>query len=188
MLLAASSAGAQPMAEPRPGDVSLAVFGIAGQGFNQELARGQGFSEFGGAAVVGSRLVSRRLELQLELHPVTLIRQPVGAAHGPRETVAAFAADIGLRWFPGPRGGFAPFVEILDGPYYALRRTPARGTRFNFLTQAGFGARLPSRDRWRPEIFGRWFHISNANTGARNPDWDYWAIGIGGRFALPAGR
>jgi len=162
---------------------------MAGQGFHQELSRGQGFSEFGTVAVQGSRSLSRRLELQLDFHPLMLIRQPAAPPHGQRETVAAFALDIGLRWFPAPADWrIAPYVEVLDGPFYAVRRVPTTGTRFNFLTQAGLGALLPLGRHWHPEVFGRWVHVSNAGAGRHNPDWDYWAIGVGGRLALPARR
>ncbi len=158
---------------------------MAGQGFHQELARGQGFSEFGTVAIEWSRAVSRRLQLQLDFHPLMLIRQPLEPPHGKRETVEAFALDLGLRWFPAPISGrVAPYVEILEGPFYALRRVPATGSTFNFLTQAGFGFLLPRRGHWCPYAFARWVHISNGGTGKHNPDWDYWAIGIGGRRGL----
>ncbi len=144
---------------------------MAGQGFHQELSRGQGFSEFGTVAVEGSYLVSRRLELLLDFHPLMLIRQPAVPPHGERETVAAFALDIGLRWFPAPAGWrIAPYLEILDGPFYSVRRVPTTGTRFNFLSQAGFGALLPLGRRLHPEVSCRWVHISNAGIGQHNPD------------------
>jgi hypothetical protein len=166
---------------------------MAGQGFHQELGRGQGFSEFGTSAVQASRFVSRRLELQIELQPLMLIRQPAVPPHGRRETVEAFALDVGIRWFPRwfPAPGewrWAPYVEVLDGPFYAVRRVPTTGTRFNFLTQAGFGTLLSAGKRWHPQVFARYVHISNAGTGRHNPDWDYWAIGIGGRLELGKSR
>lgn len=181
---AASAPGQAPL-DRRPGDISFAVDGIAGQGFHQELARGQGFSEFAAVSVGVSRFVSRRLELQLAFHPLLLIRQPAVPPHGKRETVEAFALGVGFRWFPGPADWrVAPYLEILAGPFYAVRPVPVTGTRFNFVTQTGFGAVLPLGRRWHPEVFCRWVHISNAGTGQHNPDWDYWAIGIGGRLAL----
>jgi hypothetical protein len=191
LLLCASvlTARAQLVSDRRAGDLSLGVYGMAGQGFHQELSRGQGFSEFATAAVEASCAVSRRLELQLDFHPLMFIRQPAVPPHGERETVAAFALDVGLRWSPAPSvWRIAPYLEILAGPFYAVARVPTTGTRFNFLTQTGFGAVLPLGRRWHPEVFGRWAHISNAGTGQHNPDWDYWAVGVGARLALPDRR
>jgi Lipid A 3-O-deacylase (PagL) len=172
-------------AQVAEGERSLSLYGMAGQGFHQE---GQGFSEFGTAAVAISRALSRSLELQAEWHPLMLVRQPVrtDVPHGRRETVEAFAFDIGVRWFPAPAAWrVRPYAELLDGPFYALRRVPASGSTFNFLTQAGFGVVLPARGQWQPYVFSRWVHISNAGTGHHNPDWDYWSIGVGGRLAVP---
>jgi hypothetical protein len=177
---------AQELSQRRSGDLNVGIFGMAGQGFHQELGRGQGFSEFGAAGLEAARSVSRRVELQIELQPLMLVRQPLEHPRGKRDTVAAFALDVGLRWFPGPADWrWAPYFEILDGPFYSPRRVPTTGSRFNFLTQVGFGADLPSGKRWHPRVFARWVHISDAGTGRHNPDWDYWAIGYGAGFDLP---
>jgi hypothetical protein len=161
------------------------VYGIAGQGFHQELSRGQGFSEFGGIGLAAAQGVSRKLELSLDFHPLLLIRQPAVPPHGRRETVASFALDVGLRWSPvSSWRGLLPYGELLAGPFYSVRRVPARGTRFNFLTQTGVGVVRLGPGRWNPYFAARWVHISNAGTGEHNPDWDYWAFAIGGRLRI----
>lgn len=170
---------------PARGVRTLEVYGIAGQGFHQELSRGQGFSEFGGLGLAFGKGISRKVELSLDLHPLTLIRQPAVPPHGRRETVASFALDVGARWFPvRPWAGVLPFAELLAGPSYSVRRVPTRGTRFNFMTQTAFGATARRAEGWSPYAAARWVHISNAGTGQHNPDWDYWAVAIGGRLTL----
>jgi len=164
------------------GDRELRAFVVSGQSFHPE---GQGFAEIGSPVIQWGRFLSRRLEALVELHPLILVNQPKTPPYGERETVEAFAADVGLRWYFGPeRWLLKPYLEILDGPLYALRRVPARGSTFNFLTQMGGGIRLPFGERWHPFVAYRWVHISNAGTGMHNPDWDFHGLLIGGSLVL----
>jgi Lipid A 3-O-deacylase (PagL) len=166
---------------------TLAAFGMAGQSFGERERHG--FAEFGSFALQGGKFVSRRTELLVEAHPVFLVRQPRVPPEGPRETVDAFALDLGIRWFPAPLDWSArPYVEFLEGPFYALRRVPATGSTFNFLTQAGLGVVLPFGERFHPYVSWRWVHISNAGTGRHNPDWDFSTLLVGASMTLGAGR
>lgn len=171
-------------AEERPfGDRELRTFVAAGQSFHPEH---QGFAEFGSPVVQWGRFLSRRLEVLVEAQPLFVVNQPEFPPDGERETVVAFAVDVGLRWYFTP-SAWRPklYLEILDGPFYALRRVPARGSTFNFLTQMGGGVRLPSGERWHPFVSYRWVHISNAGTGMHNPDWDFHGLLVGGSLVLP---
>jgi hypothetical protein len=170
-------------AEERPfGGRELRVFVAAGQSFHPE---GQGFAEFGSPVVQWGRFLSRRLEVLAEVQPLFVVNQPKFPPDGERETVEALAVDIGLRWYVTPTA-WRPklYLEILDGPLYALRRVPARGSTFNFLTQMGGGVRLPLGERWHPFVSYRWVHISNAGTGTHNPDWDFHGLLVGGSLVL----
>ena len=164
---------------------TLAIFGMAGQSFGERDRHG--FAEFGSLAVQGGKFVSRRTQLLIEAHPVFLTRQPKNPPEGPRETVESFALDLGIRWFPAPLEWRArPYVEVLEGPFYALRRVPARGSTFNFLTQAGLGVILPLGDRFHPYVSWRWVHVSNAGTGMHNPDWDFSTLLLGASMSFGA--
>jgi len=180
--LALSSAA---RAEERPR--TLSAFVTFGQSFGERERHG--FAEFGSIALVGGTFVSRRTELLIEAHPLFLVRQPRIPPEGPRETVEAFALDVGVRWFPAPLSWRArPYVEVLEGPFYALRRVPATGSTFNFLTQAGLGAILPLGEGWHPYVSWRWVHVSNAGTGHHNPDWDFSSLILGASVAVGRSR
>jgi hypothetical protein len=176
LLLAGGAVADEP---PR----TLAAFGMAGQSFGERERHG--FAEFGSFALQGGKFVSRRTELLVEAHPVFLVRQPKAPPEGPRETVDAFALDLGIRWFPAPLDwSLRPYVEFLDGAFYGLRRIPATGSTFNFLTQAGLGVILPFGARFHPYASWRWVHISNAGTGHHNPDWDFSTLLFGASMTL----
>jgi|KBSSwiStaDraftv2_1062776.scaffolds.fasta_scaffold00015_200 hypothetical protein len=171
-LLAALLIAAQARADS---SWTLTVFGMYGDGIHKE---GQGFAKFGTLGVRAGRPLSQRLTFLVEAHPAFTLRQP--APDGGRQTVSAFALDVGLRLFLGPaRWRAHPYLELLDGPFYALARTPESGTRFNFLTQFGGGVVLPLGETWHPSVGLRWVHISNAGLGDHNPDWDFQSIAFG---------
>lgn len=173
------------VAQERPfGQRELRVSVVAGQAFHREP--GQGWGEFVSPVVQWGRFLSRRVEPLVELHPLMLVNQPRFPPDGERELVEAVALDVGIRWYFSPES-WTPklYVEVLEGAFYSLRPVPARGTSFNFLSQAGAGVRLPFGDRWQPFVQYRWVHISNAGTGHYNPDWDFHGLMIGGSLVLP---
>jgi hypothetical protein len=61
------------------------------------------------------------------------------------------------------------YVEASTGPMWAEKAVPAATSRFNFITQPGFGVILRPRSRM-PVIAGyRFAHISNGGYARRNP-------------------
>lgn len=172
--------------DARPfGRWTFSVLGVAGQNFlrTYHTSLDKGFSEMGTAAVEAERFVSRRLEIGLAVHPLIVISQPETRAGEGRESVEAFAADLMARWYPGPLSWrVRPYVEIAEGPLYALRRVPSSGTRFSFLGQLGVGLTLPRKGPWAVVIGYRLVHISNAGIGEHNPSWNYHGLVLGGRL------
>lgn len=176
-------------AQARPlGRWTVSILGVAGQNFARtfDTSLDKGFSEIGTAAVEAERFVSRRTEIGFAVHPLVVISQPQTRAGQGRESVEAFATELTARWYPAPFSWRArPYVEIAEGPFYALRRVPSSGTRFNFLGQLGFGLTLPRRGSWAIVVGYRWVHISNAGTGEHNPSWNYHCLVLGGRLFRP---
>lgn len=167
--------------QPTPlGRTTLSVMGIGGQNF---LPGRHGFAEVATPTIDAGKFVSRRIEVGLDLHPWISIRQPVNDnGDGGFETVSAFAADLYGRWYPAPfTWKYRPYIEIAEGPFYAVHRVPAAGTRFNFLTQVGAGVSVPAPalDPWSIVVGYRYVHISNAGTGRRNPGWEFYGVVLG---------
>lgn len=190
-LLGASLLLLAPLAVPArseepPRGRSVAFGALAGQDF---YPRSHGFSEFAGIFVNVGMLVSRRLELGFDVHPLVLVRQPEGhPGDGDDQTVPAAALEVVLRWFPGPSPLAAPwYLELEEGPFWGWHRVPAGGTRFNFLTQAGTGFLVPGGKGWSVLVGYRWVHISNANLGDRNPSWNYHTFVLGVRREILPG-
>ncbi len=181
-LLAAPGRSEEPL-----GARSVAFGGLAGQNFHPTS---HGFSEFAGAFADVGKLISRKLQLGLDLHPIMLIRQPNGHPLGTGgQTVPAAALDLILRWFPGPSLlGARWYLEVADGPFWSWNRVPAGGTRFNFLTQAGTGFLFPAGRGWAVLAGYRWVHISNADLGKLNPSWNYHAPILGLRHEIFPGK
>jgi hypothetical protein len=140
--------------------------GIGGQNF---LPGRHGFAEVATPTIDAGKFVSRRIEVGLDLHPWISIRQPVNDnGDGGFETVSAFAADLYGRWYPAPfTWKYRPYIEIAEGPFYAVHRVPAAGTRFNFLTQVGAGVSF----RLRRLIPGpSWSAIAMCTSPTRGPE------------------
>ncbi len=167
--------------EPSPfGRTTLSVTGIGGQ----DLASGRhGSAEMAMPTINAGKFVSRRIEVGLDLHPWIYIRQPVNDnGDGGFETVNAFAVDVYGRWYPAPFSWrYQPYVEVAEGPFYALRRVPAVGSHFNFLTQVGTGVSVPlgALDPWSVVVGYRFAHVSNAGTYRRNPGWNFYGVVLG---------
>ncbi|HEX2060972.1 MAG TPA: acyloxyacyl hydrolase [Thermoanaerobaculia bacterium] len=71
------------------------------------------------------------------------------------------------------------YAEALSGPMWAEKAVPASTSRFNFVSQAGFGAVLRPRARW-PVIAGyRFMHISNGGYSPRNPGMNVSSLTLG---------
>jgi len=175
--------------DPSPfGRSTLSVLLIGGKNF---LAARHGLAESFLPTIDAGKFVSRRVEVGLDFHPWIGIRQPVNDnGDGGYENVTAFALDVYGRWYPGPFAWtLRPYLEVAEGPFYATRRVPAAGSRFNFLTQIGAGVSVPilPGDRWSVVVGYRVVHISNADTYRRNPSWNFNGIVLGLRKFVGTG-
>jgi hypothetical protein len=74
------------------------------------------------------------------------------------------------------------FVEISSGPMWASRRIPAATSRFNFISQGGFGFVFFPERRASLVLGYRLAHISNAGYAPRNPGLNINSLMIGTQF------
>lgn len=184
MVLACAAARGQTSPSPL-GRYSISLLGVAGQSTLTTLDTSvdKGFAEVYSPVVETTMFVSRRTELGFSVNPWIGISQPVTREGRGRERVSAFAADILLRWYPGKLSWKVhPYLEIADGPSYALRRVPSTGTRFNFLSQLGAGFVIARPGRWSIHAGYRLVHFSNAGLGEHNPSWNFNGLLLGGRW------
>jgi hypothetical protein len=103
--------------------------------------------------------------------------------HDGEENVRAVSASmLYRRQFQRESKKAQPFIEISTGPMWAEKRVPAATSRFNFISQAGFGY------VFRPDapvsfVLGyRFAHISNGGYAPRNPGLNINSIMIGTRL------
>lgn len=97
------------------------------------------------------------------------------------ETVRAMSASFVTRYLFGA-GNIHPYAELMVGPMWAERQVPASTSRFNFISQTGFGVVLAGR-RISPTIGYRFQHISNGGYAPRNPGLNLNAALLGLRFS-----
>jgi hypothetical protein len=182
------SATTRAQTAPSPlGRYSISALGVAGQSTltTFETNVDKGFAEVYSPVVETTMFISRRTELGISVNPWIGISQPVTRDGKGRERVSAFAADILLRWYPGNLSWKVhPYLEIADGPSYALSRVPSTGTQFNFLTQLGAGFLLACRGAWSLHVGYRLVHFSNAGLGQHNPSWNFNGLLLGGRWTF----
>ena len=186
VLLASSGRAADPRSTL--GEYAFSLSGVAGQSTLTSFDTGtpKGFAEVYAPVVETSMFVSRRTEIGFSMNPWIGVRQPVTREGRGRQSVSAAAVDVFVRWFPGDLGAVHPYLEIADGPSYALERVPSTGTRFNFLSQGGFGVILSRRPGWSWQVGYRLVHFSNAGLGRHNPSWNFNGLLLGGRWSFPA--
>jgi hypothetical protein len=72
-----------------------------------------------------------------------------------------------------------PYLEMGSGPMWASRRVPAATSRFNFITQTGFGVVVYPQRTSALVIGYRFAHISNAGYAPRNPGLNVSSLLIG---------
>ena len=182
--LFAAAAAASPRSDL--GEFSFSVLGIAGQSTLTSFDTGlpKGFAEVYDPVVETSMFVSRRTEIGFSMDPWIVVRQPTHRDGSGRETVSAAAVNVFARWFFGEFGPVRPYLEIADGPSYALRPVPSSGTRFNFLTELGAGLVVRRGARLSWQIGYRLVHFSNAGLGRHNPSWNFNGLLLGGRWSF----
>lgn len=156
------------------------------------LASGRSIQSMHGQANVDSLQIeltrnwSPRTEVGVILAPMN-VQQPrswFGNHYGdPDETArgAALAPMIRRRLFRAT-ASCEPFVEVSTGPMWTTRRVPAATSRFNFISQAGFGAVLLPRRPMSVVVGYRFAHISNGGLAPRNPGLNVHTLVIGTRF------
>ena len=94
------------------------------------------------------------------------------------ETVRAISGSL---LFRRTFGRF--YLEASTGPMWAEKQVPASTSRFNFITQPGFGVVLRRESR-TPIIVGyRFAHISNGGYARRNPGLGISELILGVRLA-----
>ena len=169
----------------------LAVRSDAADRANVVVTGGQGSNGWHGSADVQSvgfewgKALSPRLEV-FGVAGVHSVRQPkswFGDQYGDGQQTV-FAGSLSLLWRLrlARMGSVEPFAEISTGPMWAESQVPAATSRFNFITQYGYGAMLFA-DRRHPLLIAyRFSHISNGGYSPRNPGWNVHSVLLGTRL------
>lgn len=90
-----------------------------------------------------------------------------------------------VRWQPYQDEKLSLFLEAGPGVSYASTVVPFRGTRFNFLMQAGGGGTYKLSDRAHLLAGLRWVHLSNNSLAGRDRNPDIQAVGGYAGLLLP---
>ena len=98
-------------------------------------------------------------------------------------TPLAGATLLARRLFP--RAMLSYFVEGGLGISYSARFVPQRGTRFNYIAEAGTGVIHPTGRHAQLMASFRFLHISNAGLAGRDRNPDIEAFGIRVGMVLP---
>lgn len=147
----------------------------------------QGFAEFGALAAVREWRLGRHFSLAAELNPVIVFNLTrVDLSERPRDIVYALAASPLLSYsFSEEAARVRIRLEAGAGPFWAESHVPAKGTCFNFLTQAGASLvfRLDSGSWISAGL--RWVHVSNAYlVSEHNPGLTFWSAAVS--YSWPA--
>lgn len=123
--------------------------------------RGNQFGLLGGGL---SRFIIDNLSMDAEINALYL--DQVGPS--------AWASNVNLlsRWHFVAEETWSLYFDGGAGVFYASRRVPHDGSRFNFTPQAGSGITVEIAPDMRMMLGVRWHHISNANTSRHNPGQD----------------
>lgn len=173
---------------------ALAASRTGGPHLSVTATGGRSITTWHGQATIRSIAIEwgRDLSLRTELFVVAapyLIEQPrswFGSLHGDGNEIAK-AASMSIfvrRRFERGSPTYEPYVEIGSGPMWANRRVPAATSRFNFITQPGFGMRLFPKKQVSLVVGYRFLHISNGGYAPRNPGLNVNSLLIGTTFRL----
>jgi hypothetical protein len=128
------------------------------------------------------KALSARTELVFVAAP-HVITQPIssfGEGVEGEERVRAISGSLMLRRrFMINSSLVQPYLELGSGPMWATRRVPASTSRFNFISQTGFGAVLFPKRASAFFVGYRFAHISNAGYAPRNPGLNVSSLLIG---------
>lgn len=150
----------------------------------QSLETRHGQADAQSLSLEWTRWHSKRTELGVAIAPHVL-NQPrswFGDQFGDgNESVRALSASFAARHHFGSRN-VRPYVELLVGPMWAEKQVPASTSRFNFITQPGFGLTFARRGRVAPTLGYRFSHVSNGGYSPRNPGINVNSVVVGLRF------
>jgi len=123
---------------------------------------------------VGPAGLAGNFEMLLDATPFLVVQQP-------EATFGLAASPLHFRWnfMPMNRRGTRIFAEASGAVLFTGQQVPARTTRFNFLDQAGFGVRLPSRSGRMWLVGYRFQHISNGGRVKPNPGLNFNMVYVG---------
>jgi opacity protein-like surface antigen len=166
-LVAATSAAAQP----------YRVYGVGGK----SIANWHGQADVTSLALEFDKPLTHATELGFVVAPFQF-GQPAAWTGEGHETAYAVAGALLVRhsfWLDSAL--MEPYVEAATGPMWAERRVPAATSRFNFVSQGGFGLTMRPRARVAFIAGYRFMHISNGGYSPRNPGWNINAVVVGVR-------
>jgi len=126
--------------------------------------------------------LSKRTSVGVVLAPMN-VWQPrswFGDQYGDgHETVRAISASLLIRRSFRIERSLQPYLELSTGPMYAEKSVPASTSRFNFISQGGFGVTFNGEGRYPLFAGYRFVHISNGGYSPRNPGLNIGAIVAG---------
>jgi Lipid A 3-O-deacylase (PagL) len=132
------------------------------------------------------RSLSKRTDVAFVFAPIS-IDQPISwfggdFGEGNERVHAVSGSLLARRHFRVNSDRAIPYLEVSSGPMWANKRVPAATSRFNFISQGGFGVELMPQNRF-PVVLGiRFAHISNGGYAPRNPGLNITSIVIGTRI------
>ena len=114
-----------------------------------------------------------QVALSSELIVVGRIYYPIDGLNGPRESSFGLGL-IPLRLnIPLTNRDYTPFITASSGIFVVDKPFPdSRGTKMNYILEAGFGYRFPVGKNRFMEIGYKLHHLSNGNKGIENPGID----------------
>jgi lipid A 3-O-deacylase len=134
------------------------------------------------------KMWSPRTDVAVVLSPLN-VWQPqswFGDSRGEgNEAVRAVSASVLVRRRFGSGTAKAQwYADVATGPMMAEKRVPAATSRFNFITQGGFGAIIGPSRRFPVYLGYRFAHISNGGYSERNPGWNISSLVVGTRVPV----
>jgi lipid A 3-O-deacylase len=134
------------------------------------------------------KMWSPRTDVAIVLSP-TNVWQPqswFGYSQGNgNEAVRAISASVLVRRrFGSETGKVQWYADVATGPMVAEKRVPAATSRFNFISQGGFGTIIGPSHRFPLYLGYRFAHISNGGYSERNPGLNISSLVVGTRMRV----
>jgi len=94
--------------------------------------------------------------------------------------VRAISTSLFIRRHFGGGSRVRPYLELSSGPVWSEKRVPAGTSRFNFISQGGFGVTIRPQERYGFLLGWRFGHISNGGIEPdKNPGYNTNALVVG---------